>query len=122
MEIIIMDNNKNKDWHLSNGFCFLAIEMKSPGEWSRHYDLSTCLAKMQSKPTIITLWYTHKTSECSWSGGVDFDKKYGEPINLGCYRIGGRGANFSIKGIDKDISKKYFTKVFENNKQFIENQ
>ena len=94
-----MDNNKNKEWHLTNGFCFLAIEMKSPGEWSRHYDLSTCLAKMQSKPTIITLWYTHKTSECSWSGGVDYDEKFGKPINLGCYRIGGRGANFSIKKI-----------------------
>jgi len=115
-----MTNNKNYDWHLSNGFTFLAVELGNRGEWSRHYDLSTCLANMQSRPTIINLFYTHKTTEVNGFGNLDYDSKHGQPILLGCYQVKGRGKNFTIKGIDKDISKKFFTKIFNNNKEFIE--
>ena len=117
-----MNETKNFDWHLSNGFTFLAVELKSPGEWSRHYDLSNCLGNMQSKPTIINLFYTHKTTEVNGFGGLDYQQQHGKPILLGCYYIKGKGKNFTMKGIDKDISKKFFTKTFENNKQYIEEQ
>ena len=98
-----MSKTKDYDWHLSNGFTFLAVELKSPGEWSRHYDLSTCLGAMQSKPTIINLFYTHKTTEVSWCGGLDYNEQHGKPLKLGCYHIKGRGKNFTIKGIDLSL-------------------
>ena len=51
-----MNETKNFDWHLSNGFTFLAIELKMNGQ-------DIILSKLCKANQLINLFYTHKTTE-----------------------------------------------------------
>jgi hypothetical protein len=110
----------NKRHLLENGFSFLAVEMGLQGDWSRDVDLQKCISRISKRPTFITLYYAHESTEVTWSGGLDFSLEHNPPICLGVYKVKGKQNGFTLQGLDEKIVKECLDDHYKDNKEYID--
>jgi hypothetical protein len=110
----------NKRHLLENGFSFLAVEMGLQGDWSRDVDLQKCISRISKRPTFITLYYAHESTEVTWSGGLDFSLEHNPPICLGVYKVKGKQNGFTLQGLDEKTAKECLADPYKDNKEYID--